>query len=140
MIMTTTTQSNWLASDSNYTSTLPGNAGSSLTTSPDLLSPKWNEIYDGLILLWKNTPNRAQSDHEEPTRAAIQSALQIVLELKSRYPMLPPTGMMPDGSGGIILERRDGNILRSFTFYSDGLSVLDIFNDGRMLASYDFAL
>ncbi len=110
----------------------PYGVGDSLQ-APD---PKWGELIDGLLKIWEDTvPHRPDVTQEEPTREAVQTTLQWAMFLKKQCPNLPPTAMVPDGSGGVQMERFDDGALCTISIDSDGRAFHDLFADGKTIYS-----
>jgi len=76
----------------------------------------WQRMIDHKLINWGRYPEQlAEDDLIPPTRAAVgraitiaQTAITTMQETKGRN-IPPPTHVMPDGDGGIVLEWEEGD-------------------------------
>lgn len=106
------------------------------TESQQRESPEWDVCVDALLKIWSD-----QSTLEEPrpTRCAIESALIWVAMLRRQFPTAPPTCIIPEPNGGIIVERRGRgpNGIESvceLTFYNNEHAERTDYLNGRLLS------
>lgn len=97
--------------------------GSIATESELPESPAWKVCIDALLQLLMQSPT--QGHDPLPTGDVIKAALSWLAFLKTRFPADPPTCIIREPSGGLIVERRvqlpNGNdCLCELTFYNDG--------------------
>lgn len=101
-------------------------------------SPEWRACIDALLRTWTEASQGLQSDVVFPSRSAIQSALTWIAFLRMRFPFAPPTCIVPEPDGGLIVERRvtrpDGReYVWELTFYNDGPAEATTYVDGRVI-------
>lgn len=80
----------------------------------------WADIIDLKLVEWGRNPD--QLEEEEllpPSRAAIDSAVRIAMTFRD-CGVYAPNRVVPDGDGGIVLERWSGSFSESFEIFSDG--------------------
>ncbi len=97
--------------------------------------PEWDACIDALIKVWQDSSSLSDP---KPNRSAIESALKWTIHLKKRFPSDPPTCIIPEPNGGIIVERRftsanGGEYLWELTFYNHGSNERTDYVDGRVL-------
>ena len=65
----------------------------------------WQEVIDEKLIEWGRDPDQlAEDDLIPPTRESVQQATRIALAFRNRG-LPPPLRVVPDGDGGIVLER-----------------------------------
>jgi hypothetical protein len=80
----------------------------------------WDNCVNSKLIEWGRDP--AQLEEEElipPTRDAIASAVRIAIYFRDQG-IVAPDRVVPDGDGGIVLERWSGPFSESFEISSDG--------------------
>ena len=98
----------------------------------------WDDCVDALLKLLSVGPWHLEEQFgEAPSRAAIKKSLSWLSRLKGQSPLAPPTCIVVDPEGGIIVERRDRDAagrdrLRSITFKNDDSIEVVLFLDGRV--------
>ena len=102
-------------------------------------SPAWDKIYNALLDMGVNSQSGASQDGDRPNGTAISAALNWISLHRKLYPVAPPTCVIPEPSGGIIIERRkrcrDGrDCLHELTFYNNGSAESTIYVDGRIIS------
>lgn len=105
------------------------------TESQQRVSPEWEACTDALLRIWEDT---SLLDSPPPNRSAIAAAIAWVAFLKRRFPSAPPTCIVPEPEGGIIVERRSTTpngqeYLCELTFYNDERSERTDYVDGRVV-------
>lgn len=98
-------------------------------------SPEWERCVDALLGIWSDP---SPLDAPQPNRSAIEAAIEWVAFLRKRFPSAPPTCIIPEPDGGIIVERRvdldNGHeCVCELTFYNDGRAERTDYHDGRVL-------
>lgn len=69
----------------------------------------WDDIIDCKLVEWGRDPTALEEDELiPPTRESVQAAIQIAGVLRNADAQ-PPTRVVPDGDGGIVLERWKGD-------------------------------
>lgn len=99
--------------------------------------PRWGESIDALLIAWSESAPLQREGDERPCRVAIGEALSWAAFLRKRHPQAPPTCIVPEPSGGIIMERRSRapsghDYLCELTFYNNGSSEITEYFDGRV--------
>lgn len=105
------------------------------TEVQQLVNPEWNVCIDALIKIWKDPSSLSDP---KPNRTSIEAALKWTIFLKKRFPSAPPTCIIAEPNGGIIVERRitsanGQEFLWELTFYNDGSAERTDYLDGRVL-------
>lgn len=82
----------------------------------------WQEVIDHKLIEWGRDPDQlAEDELIPPTRESVQQATLIALWFrKQRFP--PPLRVVPDGDGGIVLERWSESRTVSIEIDSQGLA------------------
>lgn len=98
-------------------------------------SPEWKDCVDALLRIWSDS---SSLDAPKPNRSAIEAAIAWVAFLKKRYPSVPPSCIIPEPDGGIVVEWRvksaDGHeSLWELTFYNDERAERTDYYDGRVM-------
>ena len=115
-------------------------AGSGITTEAEPEeNPVWDKIYNALLDLGVNAQSNAIQDGDHPNGMAISTALSWISFLRKQHPVDPPTCVIPEPSGGIIIERRarcraGHDYLYELTFYNDGSAESTVYFDGRVVS------
>lgn len=80
----------------------------------------WQNIIDEKLIEWGRDPKRLEEPELiEPSRAAIDRAIRIALRLRDEDAP-PPTRVVPDGDGGIVLERWNDRLTVSIEIDREG--------------------
>jgi hypothetical protein len=89
----------------------------------------WQELIDYKLIEWGRDPDQL-AEHEliPPTTRAVQRAIQIAKELQARK-ALPPMRVVPDGDGGIVMERWCGPWSVSIEIDHHGVTELVVVRD-----------
>ena len=101
-------------------------------------NPIWGKIDNALLDMGVNAQTDASQDDDRPNRLAISAALNWISFLRKQFPLAPPTCVIAEPSGGIIIERRersrDGHdSLYELTFYNNGSAESTVYVDGRIV-------
>ena len=65
----------------------------------------WQEVIDQKLVDWGRNPDQLAEDNLiPPTRTAVTTAVRIALQMRDKD-LPPPIRIVPDGDGGIVLER-----------------------------------
>lgn len=96
--------------------------------------PEWNNCIDSLLKIW---PYQAESTDLSPDRTAVEAAIRCLAYWRKRIPSLPPTLIVPEPDGGVIVEWRTTTAagesrIYEFTFYNDGTSEFTEYRNGRI--------
>lgn len=69
----------------------------------------WQRVIDAILIEWGRNPSELQEhDLIPPTRPAINRAVEIARAWRDQH-LPPPLRVVPDGDGGIVLERWMGS-------------------------------
>jgi hypothetical protein len=99
--------------------------------------PAWEESIDALLKIWEDASSLREACDEAPAQNAIEAAIRWIAWLRKRFPNDPPTCIVPEPGGGIIVERRTKSagghdFILELTFYNNGEAELTEFIDGRV--------
>lgn len=111
-----------------------------VTTNADNDSPitgkhkeEWQAFIDSQLVEWGRRPEQfADEGVEPPASAAVQRAIRWV-QVSIVNNELPPDSAVLDANGGIVFERREGNVSEVFHVWDDGAMEYRRF-DGTHLA------
>ncbi|MBI3834564.1 MAG: hypothetical protein HY287_09585 [Planctomycetes bacterium] len=104
------------------------------TSEREFATEQWQEVIDRKLVDWGRNPQ--QLEYEElipPTRFAIQSAAAIAMLCRD-HALAPPMRVVPDGDGGIILERWKGSLSTSIEVARDGTVEVVVVEDCRVVS------
>ncbi|MEQ9410944.1 MAG: hypothetical protein RIK87_24750 [Fuerstiella sp.] len=111
-------------------------------TNADVASPVlhkanrdlWQKFISEKLVEWGANPEYFDDEDVEPPRPPIIAlALRYAKQLRDTDE-LPPHRVVPDGSGGIIFERRNGGESLKLHFWDDG-TVEQIIMDGTQVVA-----
>ncbi|MCE9632328.1 MAG: hypothetical protein K8S94_16655 [Planctomycetia bacterium] len=94
----------------------------------------WNE-YISRLLSWNQASLQQEPDDEEcarPTGLVIRLALDEAERLRDAG-LPPPTGLIQDANGGVILERKDGTETERLHIWDDGEIDYRYYEHGRVV-------
>ncbi|MCG3128322.1 MAG: hypothetical protein CHACPFDD_03205 [Phycisphaerae bacterium] len=93
----------------------------------------WRKVVDCTLIEWGARPEQlAEAELIPPTRPAVQRAIQIAESFReSSAP--PPMRVVPDGDGGIVMERWTETTMRSIEIDRDGCAELVMTRDARVI-------
>lgn len=99
------------------------------------VSPEWGDCIDALLGIWSNP---SSIDTTQPNRSTIEAAFAWLAFLRKQFPSAPPTCIIPEPAGGLIIERRvnvaNGHeFLCELTFYNDERAERTDYFDGRIV-------
>ena len=97
-------------------------------------SPAWETCLNALLQVWSDSSSLAEP---QPNRLAIAAAIDWIAFLRKRFPGAPPTCIIPEPGGGIIVERRVAlpngtECLCELTFYNDARAERTDYLNGRV--------
>jgi hypothetical protein len=98
----------------------------------------WEESINALLDLKAQGQPGFEENAAGPNDQAIETALCWLIFLRKRFPSAPPTCVIPEPAGGIIVERRASlpggqDQLCELTFYNDGNAEQTDYLDGRIV-------
>lgn len=98
-------------------------------------SPEWKDCIDALLRIMGDASSN--DDDVPPTHDSIVAALSWIVYLRKRFPTAPPTCIMSEPAGGVIVERRvqlsgGRQFLSELTFYNDGSAERTDYCNGRI--------
>lgn len=96
-------------------------------------SPEWEVCIDALLRLLAQSP----LDEDAPNGDAIKAALSWIAYLRRRFPSDPPTCIIREPNGGVIVERRvrypnSSDCLCELTFYNNGTAERTDYLNGKI--------
>jgi hypothetical protein len=81
---------------------------------------RWQDVIDKKLIEWGRNPQQvAEDDLIPPTARATNAAVGIAVKMRDQG-FLPPLRVVPDGDGGIVLERWEGAASESIEICHDG--------------------
>lgn len=105
----------------------------------DQLAERWTDVIDRKLIEWgkwrasEDTQNEfRQEDFVGPTGEAIAKAYKFVKYMRGQgWPL--PTGIIPDGEGGIAFENKQDTVYQRIEIDDCGIVHLATFRDCRLL-------
>lgn len=92
----------------------------------------WQAVLDYTLVEWGRNPSRFAEDGLTPPSAkAIDEAYRVALYFRD-HDKAPPLRVVPNGDGGIVFERRQGEIFETIEIQEDGSAEWAIFHNGRL--------
>ncbi len=140
--MTTTEIGTTIHGLDNPVSTEGFDPGVLATTASDKrsLAEQWNAIVDQPLIDWGLNPSFEDEDGlVMPTGLAVAKASELVTILRNRGWSLP-TGVIPDGEGGIAFENKQGSSYQRFEIDENGRIMLLTFRDCKLLSQHNIEL
>lgn len=106
------------------------------TESQQAESPAWAECIDALLKVFSEC-SAPDSGDPRPNHIATRAALAWIAYLRNQFPQEPPTYIVPEPDGGLIVERRvtlptGEDLLCELTFYNDGRAERTDYVNGRI--------
>lgn len=94
----------------------------------------WQRTIDHYLVEWGRDPSQLEDDDfVPPSLKTIGLAIKTAELLRNAVPPAPaPLRVVPNGEGGIVFERRAGDIFQSLEIQEDGSIQLDTFRDCRL--------
>ena len=80
---------------------------------------KWDEVVDQFIVPWASGQIDIDGDLIPPTASSVRVAAALAHRFRDAGEQ-PPTGVLPDGDGGIVFERRLGLASTQINVLHDG--------------------
>jgi hypothetical protein len=98
----------------------------------------WQSAIDRTLKCWLNNPTMLEDDDIEiPTKTTIRLALDYAEDFCGQE-LPPPSRIVPDGSGGIVFERRIGNEAEIVHFWDDGAIEYQQFDGSTLVRRVPF--
>lgn len=99
--------------------------------------PDWEKCIDALLKLLRDKPEQVD-DFVPPNQLTIWDALRFLQSYRQQNPFAPPTMIVPEPGGGLIIERRytstDGiKYIEEVTFYNDSPPEFTFYRNGKIL-------
>jgi hypothetical protein len=99
----------------------------------DRAREKWQNLIDYQLIEWGRDPSQlADDDIQPPSKRTIQQAIWLADAL-SKFDAPAPTRIVPDAHGGIVFERREGNVFESIRLSADGSAEYCAFENSRLV-------
>lgn len=99
----------------------------------EALAADWNTIVDDKLIEWGNT--RSEFEVEGlvgPSREALGTAFDFVKHMRRNgWPL--PTGVIPDGEGGVVFENRHDPLYQRIEIDEDGRVCLATFHNCQLM-------
>jgi hypothetical protein len=94
----------------------------------------WQRAIDHYLVEWGRDPSQLEDDDfVPPSLEIIRLAIDVAKEAQNAVPPAPaPLRVVPDGEGGIVFERRAGDVFESLEIQADGSIQVDTFRDCRL--------
>jgi len=92
----------------------------------------WNRVIDQLLDWFRNPQELADEGFLPPNKALIAKACDMAVDFRDEE-LAFPLRVIPDGDGGISLERRAGLCFETINFYDDGSVELLLFEDCKLV-------
>ncbi|MCO6043300.1 hypothetical protein NG895_05220 [Aeoliella sp. ICT_H6.2] len=98
----------------------------------------WQIAIEQTLDLWLKNPDALEDDGiDAPDATTIRLAFDYAETLRDRG-LLPPTCIVPDGSGGIVFERRQGNESEVVHIWDDGSVEFQQFDGAKLVCREPF--
>ena len=92
----------------------------------------WSSVIDQLLDWFRNPQELADEDFLPPSRELIEKVCGVAVTFRDEQ--LPsPLRVVPDGDGGISLERRVGLRFETINFHDDGSTEWLLFEDCKLV-------
>jgi predicted Zn-dependent protease len=92
----------------------------------------WTQLIDDKLIEWGWNPQVFDDEINAPTRVALARAGQLASWMRRRNWKLP-TGLIPDGEGGVVFENRQGSNYVRLEILNDGTVFFVAFKDCRLI-------
>ena len=96
----------------------------------------WQDLIDGKLIEWGRNPDALEDDGIRPPSATIiKLACQVATILRDEeWP--PPLRVIPNGDGGIVFERREGQLFVTIEIDEDGSIEYAAFVNCRLVSQH----
>jgi len=93
----------------------------------------WQDVIERKLIEWGRSPSALEDmGVDPPTKETIQRAIRLAEAFRDEgFPS--PQSVVPDPNGGIVFERRDGNIAEVCHVWGDGTTEYQRFEGTRLL-------
>ena len=114
-----------------------GFEGDQLTTNPSVYAQTyredWQEVIDYTLIEWGKDPSKLKDeDFKPPTIKSITKAIGFAKETRDKL-LPPPLRTVPNGDGGIVFERRDGEIFQKLEVDENGQLEFSAFENSKLI-------
>lgn len=93
----------------------------------------WQRLIDYKLIEWGCNPTVIEDDGiEPPDTDTIQRAVELAKRFRDES-LPPPDNVVPDGDGGIVFERREGDVSEVLHVWDDGTQEYLRFHDSRLV-------
>lgn len=122
---TMTSESGLLISPEVSPPTDDGADAQSLTPSPSNVDERnrtiWQDLIDNTLIEWGRDPRQlGDEDVDPPTKEIIRLATTLAQTWRDQN-LAPPNNVVSDPNGGIVFERRQGDVTEVFHLWDNGL-------------------
>ena len=81
---------------------------------------EWQDIIDRQLIEWGRNPDQFADDGvDTPSKETIARAINWAEGMRDAD-VLPPTTVVVDANGGVVVERREGSVAQVVHFWDDG--------------------
>lgn len=103
--------------------------------------PEWKKCIDAMLAKLSIVNCNLNSSDDGPNTLSITNALKWLQVLRSKYPQIPPTCIVPEPGGGIIIQRISVTFRREwiaeFTLYNNGTAEYCRYESGKVVELKD---
>ena len=93
---------------------------------------KWQELIDHKLIEWGRNPSQFDDEGvEPPSGEIILQAIELAEQFRDKE-LTPPDSVVPDANGGIVFERRGGDVSEVFHVWDDGTIEYQCFQGTRL--------
>ena len=94
---------------------------------------RWQDVIDRKLIEWGRSPSPIEDmGVDPPTKETIQRAIRLAETLRDEG-VPAPESVVPDPNGGIVFERREGNLAEVYHFWDDGTIEYQRFEGTRLV-------
>ncbi len=93
---------------------------SSSAASSNAVRSEWLELVGGTLAKWLHNPNQLADEGLDPPSTTVLVQAMSLAAMCHDETLPPPHSVTPDGSGGIVFERREDKICEKMHFWDDG--------------------
>ncbi len=96
------------------------------------IAPRWQEIIDHKLIEWGHTQSEFEAEGlVGPNYKALSTAFKIVKYMREQsWPL--PTGVIPDGEGGVVFENRHDPLYQRIEIDQNGCAFLATFHNCQL--------
>lgn len=103
------------------------------TTTASQRPPQWDNCLNALLGVRRDAARQQNRDTDAPSLEVLEAAMQWLVWLREFYPQLPPTSVIPEPAGGLIIERRAPEIIYELTLYNDLRAEMTYYENNKVI-------